>query len=256
MRGPKCRRMNKGAVWLSALVGACALFSPACAKAGEFCPARVEQVAAIPGNGVTYAARLEATSERSVTGQFLLETQTGWYRAPFAPVRLVKSARGIESVPIYLQLPQPAALLNVWLVQAASDDSNWASRGVVHCAPDPMRHVARGLTAAPLNAEIVRAAPVAAPFAYDCPVPFSQAKIEGGSVESGDLAGEMQGHLAAQVDLDADGSVIGVEPLLSSGAGLPARTKFADYVRHLRFAPAVAYCRAVPSTYLVTVDVP
>jgi hypothetical protein len=242
--------MNKRArmmvLWLWFLCIACA----AAARAGEFCPARVAGVMNAGGAPGTYAVRLSAFSPRSVTGALLLETGAGWYRAPFAPLQVEKGSNGVESPPIYLRVPSPAPLKNVWLAQAFSDDPNWKGRGVVGCAPDPERHVATGTAPKPMPANaIIAAAPIAPPLRYDCKTPFADARVDPNTVYAVDL--DRGDEDAAQVDLDAGGKVVDVA-VSPADPDLVARNRFADRVRHMKFTPAIAYCRPVPSTYFLS----
>jgi hypothetical protein len=244
--------MNKRVLWPAALCLAVFLaVAPRAARAGEFCPARIAQVTSVDGVPATYAVTLAAFSARSLTGAFLLETDAGWYRAPFAPLQTQKTSRGFETPPIYVHLPKITLLRNVWLAQAASDDPLWAPRGVVGCAPDPQPHPANGTTPpGERDSKTFSALQISPPFSYSCKTPFARATVQPNTIDADDLApGE---YAAAQIDLDANGNVVDVAGIDASGGDFTLKKTLEKRVRHMRFSPAVAYCRPVPSINLLT----
>lgn len=243
--------MKKGVPWFGA--SCLALFYvvlPHAVRAGEFCPARISKVESVSGASAAYAVQLTTDSQRTVTGQLFLETDAGWYRAPFAPVAMQKAGNRFDTSPIYVELPKSALLRNVWLAQAASDDPLWGPRGIVNCAPDPERHTARGTAPnAAAASRRIAAQPIAAPFSYDCKTPFADAKPDKTSFEGDDLG--VGDYAAAEVDLDATGAPIGVTALTASGEDFNLKKRLEDRVKRMRFSPAIAYCKPVPSTYII-----
>lgn len=214
----------------------------------EFCPARIAAVSAVPGNA-SIAVNLSALGPRSVTGQFLIETDRGWFRAPFPPVALVTQQNRVESRTLEITLPKKTSLENIWLSQAASDDPQWGPRGMVTCPPEPERRTATNGSRDLRAAERVAALPIAPPFAYDCKTPFAAAHVQSDDMDY-DPYGPGE-YATARVDLDTSGQVIDVTGLDSSGADFNLRKNLEKRVRHMRFTPAVAYCKPVPSTYLL-----
>jgi hypothetical protein len=213
------------------------------ARAGEFCPARIAEVLSLTDKPNTYAVRLTAASPRNVTGEFLVETDRGWYRAPFPPTHSKTSVNVV--------LPSTAALRNVWLSEAASDDSLWGPRGVVACAPDPERHVATAKEPHPKNNDVtVAAMPIAAPFSYNCATPFAPAHLEKDVMDNDEMYAPGQFALA-RVDLDANGKPVDVTGIDASGGDFNLRKELEKRIMHMRFTPAVAYCKPVPSTNLL-----
>jgi len=243
--------MKKGAPWFWALcLGLFCIALPHAARAGEFCPARISKVENVTGAASSFAVVLNTDSQRTVTGQLLLETDNGWYRAPFAPVSMQKAARGFDAPPIYVDLPKVTLLRNVWLAQAASDDPRWGPRGIVNCPPDPERNTARGNAPNAASAsQRIAAQPIAPPLSYDCKTPFADAKPDETSFEGDDLG--VGDYAAAEVDLDASGAPIGVTALTASGEDFDLKKRLEDRVKRMRFSPAVAYCKPVPSTYII-----
>jgi hypothetical protein len=242
--------MKKGVPWFWALcLGLFYVALPHAARAGEFCPARISKVESVPGAPAAYAVQLETDSQRKVTGQFLLETDSGWYRAPFAPIAMQKAARGFDTPLVYFVLPKAALLRNVWLAQAASDDPMWGPRGIVNCSPDPERHTPDGNAPKDALAKMIAAQPIAAPFSYDCKTPFAHAVVDPGTIYAADAySGD---DVAVEVDLDATGRVVDTASIAASNVDFNARKRFEDAVRHMRFAPAIAYCKPVPSIYIL-----
>jgi hypothetical protein len=243
--------MKKGVSWLFALsVGLLSLLAPACARAGEFCPARIVHVYGVTGAPAVYAVRVAAASSRNVTGAFVIETNTGWYRAPFKPVALQKHESAIDSPPLYLQMPKALTLMNVWLAQAASDDPLWATHGIVSCAPAPERLVpTASIPKPPQNAVVVSAVAIAPPLIYNCSTPFANAKMDASNFDGADLG--VGDYVTAEVDLDANGTPVDVTALDASGDDFNLKKTIADRAKRMRFTPAVAYCRRVPSRYIL-----
>lgn len=241
--------MKKGVLWPCAfMLGAFVLLAPLQAKA-EFCPARVAHVLSVDGTRDTYAVQLSAGSPRSVTGQLLLETGAGWFRAPFAPQQLLKTKNGIESAPIYVTVSTNASLMNVWLAQAASDDSAWASHGLVACAPDPERRTPAASAANPASKAQIAAMPIPAPFTYHCAKPFAQAKFQNDAMDAEPYDPGQYG--VALVEIDASGKPVGITPIDASDGDFTLRKEIKDRVMHMPITPAIAYCRPVPSTYFL-----
>jgi hypothetical protein len=189
-------------------------------------------------------------SPRNVTGAFVIETDRGWFRAPFPPVHVARDPNAIESAYIFATLPQPATIRNVWLAQAASDESQWKERGVVSCAPAPERHTpAPAPVTSKTGAVTIAASAIPAPFSYDCKTPFSNA-VPSPDTMDGDVYAPGQ-YAAALVFLDAQGNVIDVTGIDASGDDFTMKKKIEDRVKHMRFTPAKAYCRPVPSYGIV-----
>lgn len=239
--------MKAPTLWLSALsLAIFALCAPLRASAAvEFCPARVAQVMSVSGAAAKYAIRLTAFSPRSATGQLLLETDRGWYRAPFAPLHLEKTERGVASPLIYVDLGADAQLRNVWLSQAASDDPQWGPHGIVSCAPAPQRRGPSATVQPEHHALSIAAMPIAPPFSFDCATPFADAKVDGDGLNDDYEAGEFA---EVRIDLDATGKPIDVTGVDASGGDFMLRKTLEERVQHMRFTPAMAYCRPVPST--------
>lgn len=248
--------MKKGVLLTCVItLGLVLLLAPSRARA-EFCPARVQSVASVNQEPGAYAVRLAADSPRTVTGAFLVETAAGWFRAPFAPVRLAKTNDGIVSPFIALELPRQPSLKNVWLAQAASDDPLWQQQGTVACAPEPERRVPSNSVARTqlLGATNVSAVPIPAPLSYRCAKPFAEAEFQGDVMDGVPYApGEFA---TALVDIDANGRVLGVTPIDAAGGDFTLRNEIKQRVMHMPVTPATAYCRPVPSSYLLREGVP
>lgn len=227
-----------------------ALFAPATGRAEtEFCPARIIAVSTVAGKPGTIAVKLSALAPRNVTGQFVLETNRGWFRVPFPPLAISFKDPTVESAPIAISVPQDVSLQNIWLSQAAADDPQWGPRGMVTCPPEPERRTAKGILNGVGVAETVNAIPIAPPFSYNCKAPFQTWKVEGDDMDSIPYApGE---YAVARVELDASGHVIDVTALDSSAGDFNLRKDLERRVRHMRFTPAVAYCKPVPASFLL-----
>jgi hypothetical protein len=222
----------------------------------EFCPAQIAQVSSISGQSNAYAVRLTALSPRSVTGQLLFETDRGWYRAPFTPIRLEKPGRVVESQFIEVVLPPQAVLKNVWLSQAASDDAQWGPHGIVTCPPEPHRLIptAQVDRSASVAANVM-AMPMDPPLSYACAKPFSEPHLER-DVMDNDQMYDPGDFAVARVHLDAAGKVIDVTGIDASGGDFNLRKELEQRVMHMRFSPGMAYCKPVPSTNILRESAP
>jgi hypothetical protein len=250
--------MNKGVLRRTVLltVAAFAVFA-ACGvgrvRAAEFCPARVESLLAVKNGNGAFAFGMYAPAARKVTGALLVEADGAWYRVPFPPLAFVGARGHFASVLQYVTFPNAVTIRNVWLAQAASDDPRWAAHGVVSCPPAPHRVVPHGeAPPQPKNTAPLAAVPIPAPLVANCAKPFAEAIPDEATLHPPmDLgAGE---DATTEVDLDAQGNVFDTGIIDASFGQYELAKKLEDSAKLMRFTPAVAYCKAVPSMYILRV---
>jgi hypothetical protein len=216
-----------------------ALPGRAVASPVEFCPAKVSDFA--PAGGDTYAFQLSALTPRRITGSLAIESERGWYRAVFKPQPI-----GI----VYVRFPQHVNVINAWVATAASDDPGWAQHGIVTCPPHPRPDLKREKPLPlPVSVAIV-AAQMTKPLASTaCRTPFAEARV----TTQGKPADGAPGYsVAIRIDLDANGRPVGKTVMdVSPSSAIEYGKAALDEIATMRFAPAIAYCQPVPSTYIL-----
>jgi len=203
----------------------------------------------------TYAFRVIAASARRVTGSVMVESNAGWYRIPFKPVAVAKTPSGFTSGLLFAQFSASVTIENAWLSEAASDAPGWGDKGVVACAPPPFRVPAYGAVAGTEQpVETAAAEAISPPFTWDCKTPFAQAVAE---TSAGSKLPDIEPGAAAAVvvELDESGKPLDVTPVDASNGYIEWAWQLRQYAKTLQYKPAVAYCRAVPSTYILRVSV-
>lgn len=234
-----------GVTALFVLAAVFAFNRPAAATPVEFCPAAVTDFSAAQPSGV-YGFELGAAAPRKITGSLAIETDRGWFRAPFKPQSL-----GV----VYVRFPQPLQVLNAWLGAAASDDPQWSSHGVVSCPPQPRPDLKRekALPGPPPDAAIATAVATKPLASTDCRTPFADARIVGGfdqyseAVERGSLGSSA----AVQVQLNANGDAVATTLVNVSDDDFAYGNDLVHAAKLIKFQPAIAYCEPVPSSYIL-----
>lgn len=247
----------------------------------EFCPATVTQAQAIGGgrSAVTYGYRLGAESARVVKGEIAIETDAGWFAAPFQDVALAPHlsrydtdegtyalAQAVSPL-LYVRFPNPVAVKRVWVRHAAAPGERefaWGTRGDVTCAPTPYESTGEPNAAAHLHDEdrltydvppgpkdrVVAAQPTAPAAGGACAEPFVQARATDPAVPGYPQGVKNSGAVViAKVAVSSEGHLIDAWVVGNSGL-----TSFAPYAlaaaQQTKYRNAVAYCRPVPSIYL------
>lgn len=251
----------------------------------EFCPATVTQSQAIGGglSAATYAYRLSAESARVVKGEIAVETDAGWFAAPFADVALAPHvsrydtdegtyalAQAVSPI-LYVRFPKPVTVKGLWVQRAAAPgepEFGWGKRGEVTCAPTPYGRVEdpskKPETAAHLHDEdrlaydvppgpkdrVVTAQPAAPAAGGACAKPFAEAWATDAAVPGYPQGVKNAGAVViAKVAVSSEGHLIDAWVVGNSGL-----TSFAPYAlaaaQQTKYHNAVAYCRPVPSIYL------
>lgn len=214
----------------------------------EFCPAEVSDFA--PTGADTYGFQLSAASPRRVTGSLAIETETGWYRAVFKPQKVGT---------VYVRFPQQVKVINAWIGTAASDDPAWAQHGIAICPPRarPVLEREKPLPSPPPAAPIVAAQIINPLASTDCRTPFAEARVVGGQDQFADVVsrGSLGSEAAVEVQINASGDPVAVTLLHVTGGALEYGIEVVHAAKLLKFQPAVAYCRPVPSTYLLREEV-
>lgn len=251
----------------------------------EFCPATVTQTQAIGGaqSAATYSYRLGAESARVVKGEIAIETDAGWFAAPFADVALAAHVSRYDtdqgtyalaqavSPLLYVRFPKPVTVKGLWVQRAAApgeSEFGWGSRGEVTCAPTPYRRVEdpsrKSLPADHLHDEdrlsydvpprakdAVASAQRIEPLATSaCANPFDEAWATDIAVPHYPQGVRNAGAVViAKVAVSSEGHLIDAWVVGNSGL-----TTFAPYAlaaaQQTTYHSAIAYCRPVPSIYL------
>jgi hypothetical protein len=148
-------------VFLTMVVAACALLGAESRASAmtELCPAFASPLHALdaaptPDSGADrpaalYSYELDALSGSEVTGTLAVETDKGWYTAPFGPAKLAEhmetfadNGMGVEytrrnffSDPLYIRFERPLVAMAAFVLSATSDDSSftWPKKGEVSC---------------------------------------------------------------------------------------------------------------------------
>lgn len=234
----------------------CLCLRPHADAATEFCPASLHGIYTVSGMDNVYAFRLTALSPRHATGSLEIETNNGWFAVPFPPTPIAKHALATDSEPAYMQLPPNARILNVWLAQAASDDPQWGPKGLITCPPLPHRTTpTTSVPAVTVANNAIAAHPVPAPFTWNCPEPFKEPTIKPESMEewrnapgfNDELSRLGPADVTLRIDLDANAKLIDVT-VVTFGSDFTEARPPQQLAKHVRYTPAIAYCRPVPST--------
>lgn len=248
----KMRALRRTVLLTAAAFAIFAACGAARVRAAEFCPAGVDpQLTVKNGNGA-FAFGMYAPTARKVTGALIVEADGAWYRVPFPPLALTGERGHYASALQYVAFPNAVTIRNVWLAQAASDDPRWAQHGVVSCPPMPDRVVPRGeAPPAPAGEAPLAATAIPPPVVANCAKPFAQALPDRRPLDLPDMSpGE---DAAVEVDLDAQGNVFDTSIVDASFDNYELARELADRAKLMHFTPAVAYCKAVPSMYILRV---
>ncbi len=244
--------------------------------AAEFCPASiVGGVAKVDAN--SYRLRLGAISPRTVSGFLRLQTDKGWYNAPYSGVLLTAMSqqhndRGFAfsyedylSGDIVVKFPAPIVVQYAYVSQAQTKGEtllDWDKEGTVTCLPTPVAAKstpppARALPPLSRDAVTINARPIDSPFDTKCADPFAEVqlrKTEPLHVPSlfahDNFTQVPEGTAGVVVAVERDGSV--VDAWLWESSGTPLLDQAAmDQARKSTFLPGRAFCRNVPGYFLL-----
>jgi TonB family protein len=244
--------------------------------AAEFCPAAI--VGGVTKNDATsYRLRLAAISERTINGFLRLQTDKGWYAAPFSGVTLKAisqqhndqgfafSYQDYLSDDMVVKFPAPVAVRYAYVSQAQTKGEtllDWDKEGSVTCLPTPAAAKATPGPSRPLpplskNAIMLTAKAIDAPYDAKCADPFADVQLtKAGPLHVPSLFAHdnftqvPEGTAAVVVAVERDGSV--VDSWLWESSGTPILDQAAmDQARKSTFSPGRAFCRNVPGYFLM-----
>lgn len=246
--------------------------------AAEFCPATIAHgVSAV--NSRSYTLQLGAMSERSVSGRLKMETDRGWYEAPFADVALQPVSKQYSdegatfshsnylSEPIVVRFPADVRVQYAYVSQAsASGDTQlgWDAKGIVTCDPTGAPAQARVLAQdarvpMPANAAFLVASITEPPPPGTCATPFDLVRVVHAAqarypavLQSENFSTLPSGAAAAIVAVDRTGSIADVWLWETSGTPVLDQA-VVDAARQSTYSPARAFCENVPGYYLFRV---
>lgn len=256
----------------------------------EFCPARLGAgPIAVDATGKRFGYELSALGPRSVTGILLVDTEKGFFSVPFSNVDLSLVTHSVvakhyvykqvsaDSAPLYVDFPSVVTIRRAWVQSVVARDavaSGWNTKGVVSCAPSGSAGTRSSTKQPPqddpgvqeldaqIKAESAKPARVAlaspANFIHDtCARPFQLAHViemaqpqYGNAMRNSAFGGAAI--VLAAVAIRSDGKVADAWTILRSGSFLLDRAVLRA-AKQSTYAPARAYCRNVPGTYLFEV---
>jgi len=269
-----------------------------CARAEamvEFCPAQVLGYHAVlePGHGNAsdiYGYKIGALGKRTVGGTIAIQTDAGWFTAPFSALPLNAETRILETSTQryertdftaktqFVRFPRVVDVQRMWVVEAAATGDGpfgWNAKGTVPCdppgdpnvlnvgggwnAPDPDEHPPTAIknpfarAATPTDATAVDP-----PAGLDCAKPFVPASLTSRAAARWPEDPVRLGLPASaapilEIALDARGGVEDVWAWAPSPYDEMTRAAI-DAMKRSTFSPAVGLCRAVPSTLLYRFD--
>lgn len=244
--------------------------------AAEFCPA------SIPGgvvrvNANSYRLHLGGISSRTVSGFLRLQTDKGWYAAPFSGVTLKPmsqqhndqgfafSYQDYLSDDIVVKFPAAVSVTYAYVSQAQTKGEtllDWDKEGSVTCLPTPvsLKKAVSAQTAAPApasNAITLSVKAIDAPFDTKCANPSGDVQLnKAGPLHIPSLFAHdnftqvPEGTAAVVVAVERDGSV--VDTWLWESSGTPLLDEAAmNQARASTFTPGRAFCRNVPGYFLM-----
>jgi Gram-negative bacterial TonB protein C-terminal len=262
-----------GTVLFAALVAVCAAHARA---AAEFCPASiVSGVAKV--DAASYRFRLGAISDRTVSGFVRMQTDKGWFAAPFSGVALKATSqqhndKGFAfsyqdylSDDIVIKFPAAVSVRYAYVSQAQTKGEtllDWDKEGSVTCLPTPVAAKATPAPAPALppiskTAIAIAARAIDAPLDAKCDKPFADVELsKAGLLHVPSLFAHdnftqvPEGTAGVVVAVERDGSV--VDAWLWESSGTPLLDKAAmDQARKSTFVPGRAFCRNVPGYFLL-----
>lgn len=243
--------------------------------AAEFCPASIVGTPAKSGAS-SYRFRLGAISERRVSGFVRVQTDKGWFAAPFSGVALQPitkehndagfafSHNQYLSDDIVVTFPGTVSATYAYVSQAQTKGEtvlDWDKEGSVTCLPTPVSKKPQPASDAlpPLSrtAIALTAKPIDAPFDTKCADPFDDVQLSKAeplhvpALFSHDNFTQVPaGTAAVVVAVERDGSV--VDAWLWESSGTPMLDQAAmDQARKSTFTPGRAFCRNVPGYFLM-----
>jgi len=261
----------------------------------EFCPATVIGFHPIldPGSGnasKTYGFKIGAFGKRTTSGTVAIETDKGWFTAPFSNVALYSATRSVGSgrnevdltsftaSTLFVTFPQSVIVQRMFVAQAVATGDGpfgWQARGSTPCdppttllpaefagawnAPDENEHpptTFRSPFAAPSVA--VAATPTDPPAGSTCAQPFVASRVltAATAVWPDSLGVNLKNPQSAgimAIALDGRGDVEDVWPWIASPYEELNAVEI-DAAKRSTFAPAIALCRPVPSLLFYRYD--
>lgn len=237
----------------------------------EYCPATLSYSAVGPKADTLATARefglqLRAESARSVDAILAFDTDRGWYTAR---TTMLLHGDGVAYSPkFFVRFPQPTRINDAFVHQAAS--SGGSAAGMITCPPPPagaannpvvasqsaaVHFLANTALQTPPTAgeTIITAKPSEALYTAACANPNAEATVTAPG-ELNEPPFPLSGAVRSVVSVlvKADGTV--GDARIVKSAGLKAFDDAAlRAARSSTYAPARAYCRAVPATYLFMV---
>lgn len=244
--------------------------------AAEFCPASIAG-AVSRVDATSYRLHLGGISSRTVSGFIRLQTDKGWYAAPFSGVTLKPmsqqhndqgfafSYEDYLSNDIVVKFPAAVSVSYAYVSQAQTKGEtllDWDKEGSVTCLPTPvsLKKPVTGPTAVPVpssNAVALSAKAIDAPFDTKCNNPSGDVELsKAGPLHIPSLFAHdnftqvPEGTAAVVVAVERDGSV--VDTWLWESSGTPLLDEAAmNQARASTFTPGRAFCRNVPGYFLM-----
>jgi TonB family protein len=243
--------------------------------AAEFCPASVIG-SPTKNDAALYRFRLGAISDRTVSGFVRVQTDKGWFAAPFSGIALrpitkqhndagfAFSHNQYLSDDVVVRFPSAVWVQYAYVSQAQTKGEtllDWDKEGSVTCLPTPVSPKTGAAYAAlpPLTSTAVSltAKPIDAPFDAKCADAFGDVQLSKAAplhipalFSHDNFTQVPTGTAAVVVAVERDGSV--VDAWLWESSGTPMLDQAAmDQARKSAFTPGRAFCRNVPGYFLM-----
>ena len=223
-------------------------------------------------------ALLGAISERTVSGFLRVQTDKGWYAAPFSGIALRPLSKQYNdqglafshddflSGDLVVAFPAAVSVTSAYVSQAQTKGEtllDWDKEGSVTCMPTPVAAASASPTPTPSlpplskSAVTISAKAIDAPFDTSCAQPFADIRMtKAGAFRMpalfghDDFTARPTGTAAVVVAVERDGSV--VDAWLWETTGTPLLDQAViDEAKSSVYTPGRAFCRNVPGYYLL-----
>jgi len=238
----------------------------------EVCPAGPSEIDAITPS--LYSFDVVAPTPRTVRGTLAFETDAGWFRVPFGPIKLEPAVLHLadlqghkvtqtssRSLVQYVNFARPVKIKSVFMESAAADVLDWASAGLFQCSPrpgrmndfEPIGSEKTPYASIPAGTRTISAIPVPPILRTDCAAPFVDAKVVNQAQAIYPFSRRMGPATSmVKITLDPSGQVVDARVFKSSGYDAFDIATL-DAAKLSKYSPRIAYCRPVVSEYIFKV---
>ncbi len=259
------------------LIALLAGVAPVCSKAAdsrppiELCPASPGVIEAVAPS--LYSFDVVAPTPRTVRGTLAVETDTGWFRVPFGPLKLEPAVlqlathgqkvtqTGPRSPVQYVNFARPVKIHSFFMESAAADVLDWATAGLFRCSPqptfpsdfEPVGSEKTPYVSILAGAKTISAVAVPPILRTDCAAPFVDARVVTQAQAVYPFSRRMGPATSmVKITLDPNGQVVDARIFKSSGYDAFDIAAL-DAAKLSKYSARIAYCRPVVSNYIFKV---